>query len=143
MSRSTLSALVLSLVVALSVVAVPAAAKTKRVARSPAATAQNCDGTPIIMQGLPCPSGAARSVPDTRVERLPRIPRGSSGYIPPVPAPSPPSLALPRAPTGPYFPPPLNTFSDRVMQCNQSFTFNAGIGNNPTNRDAYVRQCAN
>jgi hypothetical protein len=74
---------------------------------------------------------------------IPRIQRGSSGYIPPVPAPSPPSLTLQRPPTGPYVPPPINSFSDRVIQCNQSFTFNGGIGNNPVGPDAYVRQCAN
>jgi hypothetical protein len=142
MTRSTIAALALSLVFLLPVDATPAAAKTNRVAR-PAAPVQNCNGTPIIMQGLPCPSGPARSFPNERAERLPKIPRGSSGYVPPVPAPSAPSLALPRAPTGPYIPPPINSFSDRVMQCNQSFTFNAGVGNNPTERNAYVRQCAN
>jgi hypothetical protein len=40
-------------------------------------------------------------------------------------------------------PPPINSFSDRVTQCNQSYTFNAGVGNNPVGRDAYVRSCAN
>ena len=69
-------------------------------------------------------------------------PRGSS-YIP--------STTLPRtvAPTvgqpspGVYRPPPINSFSDRVNNCNHSFPLNAGIGNNPTDRSAYVRQCAN
>jgi hypothetical protein len=36
-----------------------------------------------------------------------------------------------------------NSFSDRVTRCNHSFPLNAGIGNNPTDRDSYVRQCAN
>jgi hypothetical protein len=70
------------------------------------------------------------------------FPRGSS-YIP--------SMTLPRtvAPTvgepspGVYRPPPINSFSDRVTNCNHSFPLNAGIGNNPTDRSAYVRQCAN
>jgi hypothetical protein len=42
-----------------------------------------------------------------------------------------------------YQPPPINSFSDRVTQYNHSFTFNAGIGNNPVGRDAYVASCAN
>ena len=71
-----------------------------------------------------------------------KYPRGSS-YVP--------NMTLPRtvAPTvgqpspGVYTPPPINTFSDRVIGCNHSFPLNAGIGNNPTDRSAYVRQCAN
>jgi len=122
----------------------PAWARPK-VRRSPPAPAavQDCNGTPIIMQGLPCPQAPARAVPDARADRPVRIPRGSSGYIPPVPAPGAPSLALPQPAPGPYIPPPIDSFSDRVMRCNQSFTFNAGVGNNPIGRDAYVRQCAN
>jgi hypothetical protein len=118
--------------------------KTDRVARSPASTAmQTCNGTPIIMQGLECRTGLARVHPNERAELPRRIPRGSSGYIAPVPSPTPPSLTLQRPPVGPYVPPPINSFSDRVTQCNHSFTFNAGVGNNPVGRDAYVRSCAN
>ncbi|MFL6799720.1 MAG: hypothetical protein ACJ8F3_20175 [Xanthobacteraceae bacterium] len=40
-------------------------------------------------------------------------------------------------------PPPIDSFSDRVSRCNHSFTFNAGVGNNPLDRDAYVRSCVN
>jgi hypothetical protein len=124
--------------------AVSARPKTDRVARSPASTTvQTCNGTPIIMQGLECRRGLARGHPNEGAELPQRIPRGSSGYIPPVPSPTPPSLTLQRPPVGPYVPPPINSFSDRVIQCNQSFTFNAGVGNNPVGRDAYVRSCAN
>jgi hypothetical protein len=73
-------------------------------------------------------------------------PRGSSTYIPPpVPSPSggPPSPAMLAPPPAPYKPPPINSFGDRVTNCIHSFPLNAGVGNNPTNRDAYVRQCAN
>jgi len=103
-----------------------------------------CNGTPIIMQGMECRSAPARGRRGAHAELPPvRIPRGSSGYIPPVPAPSPPSLTLQRPSVTPYMPPPINSFSDRVTQCNQSYTFNAGVGNNPVGRDAYVRSCAN
>jgi hypothetical protein len=44
---------------------------------------------------------------------------------------------------GPLQPPPINSVSDRVTQCLHSFPLNAGLGNNPTNRDFYVRSCVN
>ena len=108
------------------------------------------EGTPIIMQGLERakrrPVQRDEEQPNQRAERPIKIPRGSSAYVPPpVPSPSggPPSPTLLRPQVAPYQPPPINSFSDRVIGCNQSFTFNAGVGNNPTNRDAYVRKCAN
>jgi hypothetical protein len=109
-------------------------------------------GTPIIMQGLAIerarkrPGTADEDQPKQRVERPITIRRGSSAYVPPpVPSPSggPPSPTLLRPQVTPYQPPAINSFSDRVIGCNQSFTFNAGVGNNPPNRDAYVRSCAN
>ena len=113
------------------------------------------EGTPIIMRGLertkrrPASQQSASQDEDQakqEVKRPIKIPRGSSTYVPP-PVPSlsggPPSPALLRPQVAPYQPPPINSFSDRVIGCNQSFTFNAGVGNNPTNRDAYVRSCAN
>jgi hypothetical protein len=60
-----------------------------------------------------------------------------------VPAPSVPNALAPQPSIGVYQPPAINSFSDRVTQCNHSFAFNAGIGNNLTNRDFYVRSCAN
>jgi hypothetical protein len=145
MSHSKIATLALSVLVMLwAADAVSARPKSQRVARSPASTAmQSCNGTPIIMQGLECRTGLARVHPNERAELPRRIPRGSSGYIAPVPSPTPPSLTLQRPPVGPYVPPPINSFSDRVTQCNHSFTFNAGVGNNPVGRDAYVRSCAN
>jgi hypothetical protein len=57
---------------------------------------------------------------------------------------------LPRTPlleqgpaVAPYNPPALNNPSERVMQSDQSFQLNRGIGNNPTNRDEYVREQLN
>ena len=69
-------------------------------------------------------------------------PRGSS-YIPPTAIAAHRGdhrAAVHRAST---MPPPVNSFSDRVINCNHSFPLNAGIGNNPTDRSSYVRQCAN
>ena len=145
MSHSKIANVVLSVLVMLGTAdAVSARPKTNRVERSPATTAlQDCNGTPMIMQGLDCRTGQASGHPSERAELPKRLPRGSGGTIPPVPSPSPPSLTLQRPAVAPYVPPPINSFSDRVMQCNQSFTFNAGVGNNPVGRDAYVRQCAN
>ncbi len=68
-------------------------------------------------------------------------PRGSS-YVPPTGLPRTEAIVAPQPP-GVYVPPPVNSFSDRVNNCNHSFPLNAGIGNNPTDRSSYVRQCAN
>jgi hypothetical protein len=102
-------------------------------------------GTPIIMQGLEWPKRPARTEdqPKERAERPRTIPRGGSTYMPPVPAPGVPSAIAPQPSMGVYKPPPINSFSDRVTQCRHSFPLNAGLGNNPTNRDFYVRCCAN
>ena len=71
-----------------------------------------------------------------------RRPRGSS-YIPSVNLPrTEPVMVAPASP-GVYRPPPINSFSDRVTNCIHSFPLNAGIGNNPTDRQSYIRQCAN
>lgn len=115
------------------------------------------DGTPIIMQGYRSPRmmrDAAGTQPpaqpevERRAERPVRIPRGSSTYIPP-PDPSPyssnrpPAAALTQPPPAPYQPPKINTFGDRVTNCIHSYPLNAGIGNNPTDQQTYIRQCAN
>jgi hypothetical protein len=56
------------------------------------------------------------------------------------PSPSAPSLPLqPALPV--YKPPSINSVGDRVTNCLHSFPLNAGLGNNPTNRDLYVRSC--
>jgi hypothetical protein len=96
------------------------------------------------MQGLEWPQDLLQPEDHPRrCAECPRtIPRGSSTYLPPVPSPGPPSLA-PVRPPAPYTPPPINSFIDRVTQCNLSFPLNAGLGNNPSGRDAYVRYCAN
>ena len=124
----------------------------------------DASGTPIIMRetGRPSRSQSPRSQPTSipspsimqdeepskrqRVERPRTAPRGSSTYIPPpVPSPyaGPPSPVLLQPPPTPYKPPPVNSFGDRVINCIHSYPLNAGIGNNPTDRQTYIRQCAN
>ena len=103
-----------------------------------------CDGTPIIMQGMDCPRRPARGEqpeqkqPTQRSERPRVTTRGSSGaYVaPPLRT---PSLTLTQPSAAPYIPPPVNNPSERIHQLNQSFPLNGGLGNNPTDRDAYIR----
>jgi hypothetical protein len=72
-----------------------------------------------------------------------KVPRGSSTYIPP-PVPSPNTGRAIVAPTPRvYTPPPINSFGDRVTGCIHSYPLNAGTGNNPTDQQSYIRQCAN
>src|SRR6476646_710183 len=74
-----------------------------------------------------------------QARRTPRLTaRGSGGpYIAPVQRT--PSLTLTQPSTGPYIPPPISNPSAQINQLNQSFPLNGGLGNNPTNRDAYIR----
>jgi hypothetical protein len=136
-----------------------AAARTRKPAKKEAPSiVRDLDGTPIIMRGYRAPrarsNSAAGTMPDEsrsdRAERPRTVRRGSSSFtdIPPVnPSPnspnSPPAAALTRPAPAPYRPPPITTYGDRVTNCIHSFPLNAGIGNNPTNQQSYVRQCAN
>jgi hypothetical protein len=101
-----------------------------------------CDGTPIIMEGLDCSRRPARGVQQEeateRTER-PRVTKRGSGapYIAPLQRP--PSLTLTQPSAGPYIPPPINNPSERINQLNQSFPLDRGLGNNPTDRDTYIR----
>jgi hypothetical protein len=141
------------------------AAKKKRVKRAPA-VATDYDGTPIIMRGMKTgypysimkdepgtrsrpavePKSGETKTGETKVRPIRRI--GSSTYVPP-PVPSPmaggpsPQEILRGAPRLNPTPSVNNSFNDRVVRCNHSFPLNAGIGNNPSDRSAYVRQCAN
>ena len=102
-------------------------------------------GTPIIMQGLERPKRATRDRRYTskQAERRVYIPRGSGNYIPPISSagglPRTPSLSVQPPAVTPYNPPTISNPSERVMQYNQSFPLNGGLGLNPTNRDAYIR----
>ena len=109
-----------------------------------ATTTTNCYGTPIIMQGMDCPRRPARGEAQEqepiikRAERPRLTARGSSGTYNPAPLRT-PSLSLPQPSAGPYIPPPINNTSAQIMQFNHSFPLDGGLGNNPTNRDAYIR----
>ena len=93
-----------------------------------------------------CPAFAAPSSRDAA-----RMATGRHLYLPVIA--TSPSVGLPdlpprqllQAPAAPssVSPPATPSFSDRVTSCLQSFPLNAGIGNNPTDRDTYVRQCVN
>ena len=98
-----------------------------------------CGGTPIIMQGLECSGRPARGEQPKQSTERPRVTaRGSGGsYVAPLQRA--PSLTLTQPSPGPYIPPPINNPSDRIQQLNQSFPLNGGLGNNPTNLDAYIR----
>jgi hypothetical protein len=99
-------------------------------------------GTPVIMQGLERPKRAIENRHRTNKdpERRVNIPRGSANFVPSSVGglPRTPLLVQPPA-VAPYNPPPINNPSERVMQSNQSFPLNRGLGNNPNDRDSYVR----
>jgi len=108
------------------------------------------NGVPIIMKGYHPPAPPKEDGVQQRADRPVKIPRGSSSFvdIPPVnPSPnspnSPPAAALTRPAPEPYKPPPINTFGDRVTNCIHSFPLQGGLGNNPTDQQSYIRQCAN
>ena len=73
-----------------------------------------------------------------QAERTVKIPRGSPGFVPPAQLPRTPLLGQPQT-VAPYNPPPISNPSERITQFNHSFPLNGGLGNNPTNRDAYIR----
>lgn len=131
-------------VVVLGAATTASARPKKQSAERTATTTTNCYGTPIIMQGMDCPRRAASGEaqePEQATKRAerPRVARrGSSGAYNPTLL-SPPSLPLSQPSTGPYIPPPVANPSAQINQLNQSFPLNGGLGNNPTNRDAYIR----
>src|SRR5436190_19378679 len=90
--------------------------KKHRVERSVPAALTVEHGTPIIMQGLAWPKSAApgeRGQPQRRVERPRTVPRGSSGYVPQGPLPTPP-LSQPSA-IDPYQTTSYNDLSVQLM----------------------------
>ena len=141
MSVSRIASLAVAVLVLGAATDALARTKKHRVERT-TTSATMCDGTPIIMQGMDCATRPASKQNEGKIAKRAEGPRlsarGSSGlYVPPVQRP--PSLALTQPSAGVYIPPPVNNPSARINQLNQSFPFNAGLGNNPTNRDAYIR----
>jgi hypothetical protein len=134
-------------VLVLAAATTASAAPKKRSAERTTTTTMMCDdGTPIIMQGMNCPRRPARGEqqepeqkqPTERAERPRAAPRGSSGAYIPSSQPT-PSLTLSQPPSGPYIPPPVANPSEQIQQLNHSFPLNRGLGNNPTDRDSYIR----
>jgi len=130
------------------------AAKKKRVRRAPPPDIVRSGDPAVIMQGLPnygVPDimHEEKGAPQRRADRPAGRLHGGSTYIPP-PVPSPNSPNSPLSPTllqvpppAIYAPSPRNTFQDRVINCIHSAPLNTGIGNNPADSQAYIRQCAN
>jgi hypothetical protein len=107
-----------------------------------------CDGTPIIMQGMPCRQRPARAAEQAteqtgeqepkRAERRRLTTRGSGGpYVPSVQRT--PSLSLQQPSGSVYTPPAIANSSERIKDLNSSFPLNGGLGLNPSNRDDYIR----
>ena len=135
---------ILAVAVLVLATATTASARTKKQSAQPQPTsATMCDGTPVIMAGMECSRRPARAEaqqePAAERPSRPRLtPRGSSGaYVAPVQRA--PSLTLSQPSSGPYIPPPVANPSERINQLNQSFPLNGGLGNNPTDRDSYIR----
>jgi hypothetical protein len=129
-------------VLVLGAAATASARPKKHSAERTATPTTNCYGTPIIMQGMDCPRRTARGEEQEQVTKRaerPRVTRrGSSGAYNPALL-SPPSLPLSQPSAGVYIPPPVANPSAQINQLNHSFPLNGGLGNNPTNRDAYIR----
>ena len=153
-------ALAIAILLAFSVADDASAARKKRLKRTAAPEImRDYDGTPIIMKGYRPPRtisimkdepGAGRTSdrPSKKADRPRAYPRGSSGYVAPV-LPSSGGSSIPASalttvpPASAPPPPPTSSFGDRVINCIHSYPLNAGIGNNPSGQQQYVRQCAN
>ncbi len=127
-------------VIALAVVAATAAtsadARHRRTVHHTTSTGLPVDssGTPIIMEGYQADQGRVHG----RVAAPVVVPPPHTG-LPDLPPrqllqPAPPPVAA--APSKP-------SFSDKVTNCIHSYPLNAGIGNNPAERNAYIGQCVN
>ena len=139
---SRLATLACAVLILLGADATASAQSKKRGAERTSTT--TCDGAPVIMQGMDCLGRPARGEAQEEAQppkgtKRPRVTtRGSSGpYVPSV-QPT-PSLALPQPSAGTYIPPPVNNPSERIQQYNSTFPLNGGLGNNPSNRDEYIR----
>jgi hypothetical protein len=102
------------------------------------------------MQGIECKKRATRSEEQvtqppggeeqaTKPAPRPRVTRHGSGGIYAPAYLSPPTVGLSQPSAAPYIPPPVANPSAQINQLNQSFPLNGGLGNNPTNRDAFIR----
>jgi len=60
-----------------------------------------------------------------------------------MPSPATPQAGIAPPAPGVYAPPRLDSFGDRVIRCIHAAPLAAGIGNNPSDPQAFVRHCAN
>jgi hypothetical protein len=153
MSMSRMVALALAVLIlgtAASASARPKKHSVKHSAEPQATVITSCDGTPIIMQGIECKKRATRSEEQvtqppggeeqaTKPAPRPRVTRRGSGGIYAPAYLSPPTVGLSQPSAAPYIPPPVANPSAQINQLNQSFPLNGGLGNNPTDRDAFIR----
>jgi hypothetical protein len=107
-------------------------------AAQPAAFARDDYGFRDIM----VEEGGKKPVKKQKATEPKRRPRGSS-YIPSANLPRTEPVVVAPASPGVYRPPPVNSFSDRVTNCIHSFPLARGLGNNPNEQQAFIRQCAN
>ena len=133
-NRSSL--IVIALVATAAVASTSADARHRRTAQHTTSTGLPVDssGTPIIMEGYQADQGRVHG----RVAAPVVVPPPHTG-LPDLPArqllqpPPPPVAAAPSKPS----------FSDKVTNCIHSYPLNAGVGNNPAERNAYMGQCVN
>ncbi len=131
------SRLIIIALAAMAVVAASSAeARHRKAAHQTTSTTLPLDssGTPIIMKGYEADQGRV-------------VPRVSSPVVVPPPHAGLPDLParqlLQAAPPPVYARPAQQSFTDKVTNCIHSYPLNAGIGNNPADRNAYMGQCVN
>ena len=132
--------------------------RAKRIHVTAPTVTRDYDGTPIIMQGYHRTYGIPdimredkgtprRDEPTKRADRPIKIPRGSSTYIPP-PVPSPigrqsaAGRAAAAAATAHRAAADQHLQRPRQRTASTPAPFNAGLGNNPAEQQAYIGQCA-
>jgi hypothetical protein len=113
-------------------------------AAQPSAFARDDYGFRDIMveEGGKKPVKKQRVIEPKRDAEPKRRPRGSS-YIPSANLPRTEPVVVAPASPGVHRPPPVNSFGDRVTNCIHSFPLARGLGNNPNEQQAFIRQCAN
>jgi hypothetical protein len=129
--------IVIALVAAAAVTSTSADARHRKATHQTTSTGLPVDasGTPIIMEGYQADKGRV-----TGRVAAPVVVPPPHGGLPDLP---------PRQLLQPALPPPVSaarpqpTFSDKVTNCIHSYPLNAGIGNNPSERGAYMGQCLN
>ena len=128
--------IVIALVATAAAAATSADARHRRTVHHTTATGLPVDssGTPIIMEGYQADQGRLHG----RVAAPVVVPPAHTG-LPDLPA----RQLLKTSPPPIYAAPSQPSLSDKVTNCIHSYPLNAGIGNNPADRNAYIGQCVN